>query len=279
MRRDGFALRATPLRVTSSSPSGMAMGKRVHFDSGVAGRRIRGVLSAGNASAVAVKSASGPLRCDFVVDGVREGRRSCSLGVATSKRPIKVSEGRDRSVAVPTGSDFHFLSTRHVDRPRGKVRVIFSSPISSARSLGNLVRVPRVPSCVFRVASGGMGICFRTNRLDGLALGVRRKIGGGRNGTLNNSRSVSFNRLGLGPRIRVSSTNTVVPSSGGLMVPFQTIDLCTMSLQIVHVFRGGILVFVRGGSLSSTGRLEQSKELICGGALFLNGSPSGSLRG
>lgn len=271
MRRHGFALSVRPLPVASTRPSRVGVGKRVYFDSVMGGRRIRGVLAIGSKGGgdcpMRVVPASGLAQCRFYVGRIPESARSCRLAVATGNDPTHVSRARDRRILVPTGSDFHFLSTAHVSRPRGKVRIIFSAPLSSARSLGKLVRVPRLSSSIFRVGRGEMFVCFRTGRLDGLALGVRRKMGDDRNGALKASRSVSFDRVGLGPRMRVLAATTVLPSSGDLVVPFQTMGLCTISLDIVHVFRGGILVFVRAGSLTSTGRLHHSKQLMCGGAL------------
>lgn len=199
----------------------------------------------------------------FWVEGVTQTDNTEKVNISVNGKPIGVEFTETIETEVPPKGVFRILSHNVVQSPEQYLEVRFSEPVDPSQNMRGMVRASGV-SELRVIIEGNLIKIYPTARLAGsynfdISEGIRN---------INRQRleqsstfAVSFEIVK--PQVRLVGQGVIMPSSGGLLFPFQAVSLRAVDVSVVRIFEQNIAQFLQ------VNRLDQSSEIRRVGRLLL----------
>lgn len=204
----------------------------------------------------------------FTINGVNRGESPSEVLINWDGKPLGVSEQGRRSVSVPALDDFKVMEVVAFQEPEQYARLQFSDPLLKRQDLRGLITLEGYAGDLrFTIENNEIRV-YPTQRLSGtytlsLSSGVRN---------INNNRmpqggdyTLQFEEVK--PEVRLVGNGVILPSTGGLVFPFEAIGLNAVDLEIFKIYNNNILQFLQsntirsGYELSKVGRILRQEKI------------------
>ncbi|MCX7040081.1 MAG: MG2 domain-containing protein, partial [Spirochaetes bacterium] len=216
---------------------------------------------AGRALSIKWTHGSDPLLHPFSITGIERASAPGVLAVAWSGRPIGgLAEGR-KDIGVPSRRSFEVLDVRAGDGEPRCIEIGFSDRLDDGQDLAGLVRVTGRDD-VRQTLNGNRLRLFslspwKPSETVTVDPNVRRADGAGL--VTRVAQTVAFkDQL---PQVRFTGAGVIVPTTQGLTVPIETMNLRAVIVEAFQVFGDNMTQFLQVNSL------DQSEELYRVGAV------------
>jgi len=195
----------------------------------------------------------GRMRHLFRVTGIDRGAEASRLEVSWSGKPIGNAVSGSRALAVPAKGSFEVLGVKAVDDGETQcIEVGFSDALDPAQDLRGLVRVEGREELRFAVARNRLRVYglspWGSEESITVEPGVRSKDG--------QALVVPVQaRTGIGnslPQVRFAGTGTIVPTTQGLTVPIETMNLRAVIVEAFRVYGNNVTQFLQVNDLSDS---------------------------
>lgn len=218
--------------------------------------RVEGMVTAalaGRRLATEWTHGGDPLRHAFLVTGIDRAGKASRVDVSWSGRPIGNSVSGSRTLAVPAKGSFEVLGVKAVDDGDARcIEISFSDALDASQDLRGLVRVEGREELRFAVARGRIRVYSPTPWGGEESVTVEPGIRGRGGQVL----AVPVQaRTGVGnslPQVRFAGAGTVVPTSQGLTVPIETMNLRAVIVEAFRVYGGNVTQFLQVNDLSDS---------------------------
>ncbi|MFN3557320.1 MAG: alpha-2-macroglobulin family protein [Bacteroidales bacterium] len=206
----------------------------------------------------------------FWIEGVNQGETPGQIRLSVNGRPLGAELRTTLEVEVPAKGDFRLLSHNVVQAPEQFLELRFSEPLDPSQNLRGLITASGSPE-IRMVIEGNLVKIFPTTRLTGaytfeISEGVRnihRK-------RLEQPSTVSVTFEVLKPQVRLVGQGVIMPSSGGLLFPFQAVSLRAVDVSIVKIFEQNIAQFLQVNNLSGQSELRRTGRTILRRTILLD---------
>jgi len=182
---------------------------------------------------------------DFVVEDVTRQEKQSLVTLKTDGESLGIDKSEDVTVDVPGLADFKVTSVRLGQSGAQHVIIQFSDPLKEKQSLQGLVTIGDIQNLDFEI-NDNLLLVYPPAKQSGtqpvfIAAGVQNvlnyKMGEG----------VRFELLfeAINPAVRFTKTGTILPSSDGIVLPFEAVSLKAVDVQIVRIFESNVLQFLQ----------------------------------
>ena len=200
---------------------------------------------------------------NFWVEGVTQTDNTEMVIISATGKSIGVEFTETIETEVPPKGVFRILSHNVVQSPEQYVEVRFSEPVDPSQNMRGMVRANGV-SDLRVIIEGNIIKIYPTARLAGsynfdIAEGIRN-INRQR---LEQSSSLAVLFEVVKPQVRLVGQGVIMPTSSGLLFPFQAVSLKAVDVSVVRIFEQNIAQFLQ------VNRLDQSSEIRRVGRLLL----------
>jgi uncharacterized protein YfaS (alpha-2-macroglobulin family) len=179
----------------------------------------------------------------FTVRGIERSAEESELLLTIDGRPLGVDREAEERVVVP-GATFGLSSVRAVATGERNIELRFSDPLDPRVQLAGLIEVVgrgdirfAVDGSVVRLYASAPWQANETVRIRGVRDASGRRLGE------ELSRSVSFEPLK--PGVRFAGSGVIVPTTEGLQVPVEVVNLKSVVVEAHRVFSSNVPQFLQ----------------------------------
>lgn len=193
----------------------------------------------------------------FLVENITRGSNVNNVVLKWNGSPMGMDIKDERAVAVPAAGDFKVMNVMAVNEAEQYASVQFSDPIAVGQDLTGLINISNQPDISMTINGSEVKI-FTGAKLDGsytvnINTGIKNTWGDvlGKAFTSN----VNFeNRL---PSVKIQGKGNILPNSGRLVLPFESINLNAVDISIIKVFENNVPQFLQQNNLGGEDEMRR----------------------
>lgn len=187
----------------------------------------------------------------FTVSNINRSSKASAVELAWNGKPLGVDIKASQKMEVPAIGDFKVLTTRVVQDQEQYLLLHFSDPILSSQNLDGLIRIQNSPGALRYIINGNQVRVYPTLRLAGrytvqVSAGIKNAAGQ----SMSNAGVYAVTFENPQPAVRLVGSGVIVPNSGGLLFPFESIGLNAVEVEIFQIFNNNILQFLQTSDLN-----------------------------
>ncbi|HKK75807.1 MAG TPA: MG2 domain-containing protein [Saprospiraceae bacterium] len=204
----------------------------------------------------------------FTVNGVNRGDNSSEVEIAWNGKALGVSQKGERKVSIPALGDFKVMEAEAFQEPEQYARIQFSDPLLKRQDLRGLISLEDYTGDLRFTVENNQVRVYPTQRLLGdytlvVSPGIRN---------INDKRMPSGGDYSLRfeevkPELRLVGNGVILPSTDGLVFPFEAIGLNAVDLEIFKIYSNNILQFLQSNTIqgdyemNAVGRIIQQEKI------------------
>ena len=168
-----------------------------------------------------------------------------------------------RRLAVPAVGDFKVLDVVGVNEAQQYASVQFSDPIAIGQELAGLITISNQSNISFTINGSEVKV-FADGKLDGnYTLYVNQGIKNTWGDVLNKGFTANISFANRMPSVKIHGKGNILPNSGRLVLPFESINLNAVDISIIKIFENNVPQFLQQNDLAGNGELRRvSKPIV-----------------
>ncbi|HRH70497.1 MAG TPA: MG2 domain-containing protein [Flavobacteriales bacterium] len=198
----------------------------------------------------------------FTVDSVLRGETPSLLDLTWNGDRIGSTDKGSLPFDVPAIGDLALISATTNSEGDQYATLLFSDPLDPAQDLNGLVGITGADD--LRIAVDGNKILlYPTERLSGDVQGyVSASVQNVNHRKLGKDITVDLTFEELKPAVRMVGKGTVLPSSDGLLMPFEAVNLSAVEVRVVRINTDNVAQFLQVNELDGERELARVGRLV-----------------
>jgi alpha-2-macroglobulin len=193
----------------------------------------------------------------FTVQSINRGQSRNELQLNWDGAPLNISIKDNKILEVPAIGDFKVLSVRAVQDAENYALVQFSDPLAINQDLTGLIAVAGKEEPAFSISGSEVKV-YVNNEFDGnYTVSVNPGIQNVWQQKMKQTFSASIyfeNRL---PSVKINGHGVIMPNTGKLVLPFETINLIAVDVSILKIYENNIPQFLQNNGLEGLDDLRR----------------------
>jgi alpha-2-macroglobulin len=209
----------------------------------------------------------------FLIDSIeRPSGASSKLIVDCNGQTLDLTYKAGQTFIIPAQAAFQLLGTKVATDNEQFVQLSFSNPVDQNQSLEGLITLTKADnterqdeyndnkrrSDVKYIVSNNHVLIYPNNLNAGaylLTVSEGVKDGKGKRLGAASTHNIVFNEVK--PAIRFTGEGNILPSSSGLQLPFETVNLRAVDVKIIKIYENNVLQFLQNNDMDGTSQLAQ----------------------
>lgn len=194
----------------------------------------------------------------FEIDSIIRGDDSSIVQLAWNGKPIDVDLKGGKKVTVPAFGDFVLMSTRVEQKESEQYLLLqFSDPLMENQNLNGLITLGGQSDLRFVIEDNTIRVYPSSRESSTLNLFVDASIKNilGKSLKKEIRQDIAFEEIK--PAVRLAGKGVILPSTNGLMFPFEAINLSAVDVRIVKIYENNIPQFLQVNNLEGENELTR----------------------
>ncbi len=208
--------------------------------------QLLSAMQDGNELKVSYEHGTGQNLHSFIIEEVQRDKKEGVVEITWSGAAIGVDKSSEMDYVIPSLEEFKVNSVNIILTGDKYISVKFSDPIDEKQNLRGLVRMSKgkVPRIV--VDLNELKIYATGNLVGKVELIIDKSIQNNAGYSLKDVFITSLQFSQKKPEVKITANNGVImPSSEGLIVPFEAVSLNAVELTIVRIFEDNVLQYLQ----------------------------------
>lgn len=206
----------------------------------------------------------------FWVEDIRQSDKLSKLTLEVEGDPIHADYSKTLEYEIPAKGAFRILTTRVIQNPEQYVELRFSEPIDKNLNLQGLISCENISDLKI-ITEGNVIKIYPSIRQNGafnfnVAEGVRSYTGQ----KLGEAVVLPVQFEVFKPEIKMVGEGVIVPSSEGILFPFQTVSLRAVDVEIIRIYEDNIAQFLQINNLAGSSELRRVGRMILKKTILLS---------
>jgi len=196
---------------------------------------------------------------NFFAENVNRGDAASAVDFDWNGSAIKIDSKGGESVEVPALGDFEVMDVKVMSEDDEPYFIIhFSDPILKAQELDGLIQVSNYDGDLRFDIDGNKVRCYPSVLAEGTKkLTINKGVKNVNKRKLKASFSENISFESVKPKLRLAGKGVVIPSSKGLVFPFEAVGLSEVDVEIFKIYDNNILQYLQVNSLNEYRQLER----------------------
>ncbi|ELR69099.1 hypothetical protein C900_05488 [Fulvivirga imtechensis AK7] len=208
----------------------------------------------------------------FVVGGVERKGEKSKVILTVNGTALGVDKKKEEGVNIAALGDFTLIDAKVVQSPSQYLVLQFSDPLKPKQNLEGLISIDGLYSLDFDIKENQVFV-YPPVRQAGtktvrVSPGIRNVLDYKMN--VGDTRSVTFAQIK--PAVRLVGQGNILPSSNGLVFPFEAVSLKAIDVEIIKVYENNIIQFLQGNDLDGSRELRRVAKPVLRKTVPLNTS-------
>ena len=213
----------------------------------------------------------------FSVDSVKRGEESSRVDISWNGKAIGSSDAATLPFDVPAIGELSLISATTFSDGEQYATLLFSDPLDAKQDMRGLVGIAGADN--IRIAHDGSKlVLYPAQRLsgkqDGYVSAGLRNVNGRK---LGKDLSVDLEFEELKPAVRLTGKGTILPSTDGLLLPFQAVNLKAVDVRVIRIHESNVGQFLQVNNFDGARELARVGRLVSRKTISLKTSDSPDL--
>lgn len=198
----------------------------------------------------------------FTIDSVERKKEEEKVEISWDGSPEFPKVKGTLETIIPSLEDYKVLSINVIQQPEQYIEIIFSDPIKKNQDFDGLIYLENGTSLTYTV-SGNIIKVFPVERQNGdakitIAEGLVNILGY----KLKASHVADITFTVPKPAVRLTGKGTILPSTRGMVFPFEAVNLDAVDVKIIKIFENNIGHFLQVNRLDGNYELKRAGKLV-----------------
>ena len=199
---------------------------------------------------------------EFTVDSVERKDDAQIILLEYNGNEFDITTEGKEEMELPSLSDFKLMSTKLYQEPEQKVVLHFSDALKDKQQLRGLIRFSDFDNLRFDVSNNVVTI-YPQSRLSGVhTLLIEESLLNTMSHKLTKAEKIEMNFIETKPQVSFNHTGVILPSTKGLMFPFQAVNLKAVQVEIVKIYENNMHQFLQANDFNGSYQLSRVGKLI-----------------
>lgn len=193
----------------------------------------------------------------FVINGLKRGDQASSLNLPVSGTPIGVKRSQTLKVEIPSNQVFSLLSTKVNMDGDPFISLFFSDPLDKQQNLKGLIQIEGVSNPRMVANANELKVYVPKNLSGTRKMEISEGIKNSKGKTLG-QKSVNYVAFEPEkPQVKLLGSGTILPSTDGLVLPFEAVNLKAVRVEVVRIFEDNMPQFFQSNVYAGNNALTQ----------------------
>lgn len=193
----------------------------------------------------------------FTIEDVARKDEASAVELKVNGKAIGVDRLAEEKVELPSLSDFKLMGAKVVQNPNQYVILQFSDPLKEKQSLLGLISLQeeRTTNLDFDIHDNEIWVYMPARQAGTKTILIEAGIQNILEYKMKSSSSTEVIFEQLKPEVRFIGKGSILPSTNGLVLPFEAVNLKAVDVSVMKVYENNILQFLQNNQIDGSSEL------------------------
>ncbi len=193
----------------------------------------------------------------YTIENIDRGKSVSNLELSWNGSPMNMDVKGNESIAVPAAGDFKVLNVVAVNDVQQFASVQFSDMIAVGQDLTGLISISGQSDVSYTINGSEVKV-FGNGKLDGnFTVNVNAGVKNTWGDVLDKGFAANINFENRMPSVKIHGKGNILPNSGRLVLPFESINLNAVDISIIKIFENNVPQFLQENDLGGNTELRR----------------------
>ncbi len=199
----------------------------------------------------------------FIVNGVKKQNANTDLTLSYNGAAIGSDVSGALTQNIPALNSLVVMNTTQTHDPDQVVTLQCSEILKPNQTLEGLITISGSNNTFTSMISDNEIKIYPTNRIIGdKTLTVSNSIENKNGRSFQKDTIISINFEAISPSVRINSKGNILPSSDGLLFPFEAVNINAVNVKITKIYESNVLQFLQVNELNGSSELRRVGKTI-----------------
>ncbi|HEY9046723.1 MAG TPA: MG2 domain-containing protein [Ohtaekwangia sp.] len=199
----------------------------------------------------------------FIVEDVARKDQASKVQLKVTGEPLGLERSEEEEVEIPSLSDFKLMNAKVVQNPNQYVVLQFSDPLKEKQNLEGLISITDLASLDFDIHDNEIWVYPPVRQSGSKTVNIEAGIRNILDYKMKTNATAEVVFEQLAPAVRFTGKGSILPSTDGMVLPFEAVNLNAVDVTVMKVFENNILQFFQVNNLEGTQELRRvGKKII-----------------
>ncbi len=193
----------------------------------------------------------------YVVEDVARQDKASAVTIEVSGTSLGIDQKNKKEVEIPALGDFKVMNVKVEQSTNQYVVLQFSDPLNEKQNLAGLITINDIPSLDFEIKENEIRVFPSVRQKGSKKLTIEPGIKNVLNYRMEQSSTYDIVFEQVAPAVRFIGKGNILPSTDGLILPFEAVNLKAVDIQIVKVFEKNVLQFLQVNNFDGNQELRR----------------------
>ncbi len=187
---------------------------------------------------------------NFVIEEVARGEQASKVTLSSAGKSLGIDRDELQEVEIPSLSDFKLMNAKVIQNPNQYIVLQFSDPLKEKQDLNGLIQIKGLPSLDFDIHDNEVWVYPPVRQTGNKTVYIEAGIRNILDYKMKSAATTEVVFEQVAPAIRFTSKGSILPSTDGLVLPFEAVNLNAVDVQITKIYENNILQFLQTNNLA-----------------------------
>jgi uncharacterized protein YfaS (alpha-2-macroglobulin family) len=198
----------------------------------------------------------------FQVDSIRRGHEKSSVKLEWNGKAIDAKNTGDLNVEIPPLGDFQYLGTAVVQSGEQFLVARFSDPLQEDQNLSGLIQLGKHLDLRYSIEDNELRIYPAEIPSGKVDLSIEPSIKNIQGKLLEAAIQEKIQFEDVKPNVRFAGNGVIMPSSNGLLLPFEAVNLKAVDIKVIRIYEDNMLQFLQVNDMNGQSELARVGRLV-----------------
>jgi alpha-2-macroglobulin len=181
----------------------------------------------------------------FVIEDVARLDQASAVKLVAKGKSLGIDQSTDKEVEIPALGDFKVTNVKVDQNGNQHVVLQFSDPLNEKQNLEGLISISDLSNLDYEIEDNEVKVYPPVKQAGTKTLTVAAGIRNILNYRMTKASSFEVVFEQLKPAVRFTGKGSVLPSTDGLVMPFEAVNLKSVDLEVVKIYESNVLQFLQ----------------------------------
>ncbi len=193
----------------------------------------------------------------FTISGAQRKEESSNVTYRFDGSAIGVNRTSSATAEIPALGDFKVVNSKVSKIGDPYVLLSFSDPLNERQDLQGLITLEGDQNLRFSIEENEVKVYTSTNLIGLKKLSVYPGIRNRKDYKMQNSFAANVSFAQVKPEVRIANKGTILPSTDGLLLPFDAVNLRAVDVTVIQIFEQNVIQFLQTNNLNGDEQLRR----------------------
>ena len=193
----------------------------------------------------------------FTILDIPRQAKETNLTLSWNGSPMKIDQKGEKEIPVPATGDFKVLNVVGINEDQQYASVQFSDPIDARQDLDGLINISNQSDLSFTINGSEVKV-FTGGKLNGkYTVNINEGIKNSWGDVLDKGFAGNVSFETVLPSVSIQGKGNILPNSGRLVLPFESINLSAVDINIIKIYENNVPAFLQQNTLGGDNELRR----------------------